>query len=70
MPGMSGVELSRELLRRSPRLRVLLLSGYPGAETYRAIDRGMDYLAKPVTPKDLLGSHRSALAARARAGNC
>jgi PAS domain S-box-containing protein len=53
MPGMSGVELSRELLRRSPQLRVLLLSGYPGREA-QGDGAGMDYLAKPVTPKDLL----------------
>jgi DNA-binding response OmpR family regulator len=53
MPGMSGVELSRELLRRSPKLRVLLLSGYPGREV-DGEGAGIDYLAKPVTPKDLL----------------
>jgi len=53
MPGMSGVELSRELLRRLPSLRVLLLSGYPGREV-QGESAGMDYLAKPVTPKALL----------------
>jgi two-component system, cell cycle sensor histidine kinase and response regulator CckA len=53
MPGMSGVELSRELLRRSPQLRVLLLSGYPGREV-QGDGASMDYLAKPVSPKDLL----------------
>jgi DNA-binding NtrC family response regulator len=54
MPGMSGVELSRALLTRSPALRVLLLSGYPGRDAPRADGRGMDYLAKPVTPQELL----------------
>jgi DNA-binding response OmpR family regulator len=54
MPGMSGVELSRELLARSPTLRVLLLSGYPGRDAPHGDERGMDYLAKPVTPSELL----------------
>jgi DNA-binding response OmpR family regulator len=54
MPGMSGIELSRELLARSPTLRVLLLSGYPGRDARQGDERGMDYLAKPVTPKELL----------------
>ncbi|MES1186922.1 MAG: ATP-binding protein [Myxococcales bacterium] len=55
MPGMSGVELSRELLARSPALRVLLLSGYPGRHAPQGDEPAMDYLAKPVTPQVLLG---------------
>jgi CheY-like chemotaxis protein len=54
MPGMSGVELSRELRARSPGLKVLLLSGYPGRDAPAGEDGGMDYLAKPVTPEQLL----------------
>ena len=55
MPGMGGVELSRELQRRWPSLRVLLLSGYPGRDAQlRDGESGSDYLAKPVTPKELL----------------
>jgi len=54
MPGMSGVDLSRELLARSPNLKVLLLSGYPGRDAPGGGEGGMDYLAKPVTPKQLL----------------
>jgi two-component system, cell cycle sensor histidine kinase and response regulator CckA len=55
MPGMGGVELSRELQRRLPTLRVLLLSGYPGRDAQlRDGEPGSDYLAKPVTPQELL----------------
>ena len=54
MPGMSGVELSRELLLRSPSLKVLLLSGYPGRNAPQGGEGSVDYLAKPVTPKQLL----------------
>jgi two-component SAPR family response regulator len=41
-------------LARSPTLRVLLLSGYPGRGAPHGDERGMDYLAKPVTPSELL----------------
>jgi two-component system, cell cycle sensor histidine kinase and response regulator CckA len=54
MPGMSGIELSRELLARAPDLKILLLSGYPGRDVPPGDDGAMDYLAKPVTPKELL----------------
>jgi two-component system, cell cycle sensor histidine kinase and response regulator CckA len=55
MPGMGGVELSRELRRRLPALKILLLSGYPGrADDALGDPSGLDYLAKPVTPKQLL----------------
>jgi PAS domain S-box-containing protein len=55
MPGMGGVELSRELLARSPKLRVLLLSGYPGDRSLGEGDARLAYLSKPVTPAQLLG---------------
>ncbi|HEX2676863.1 MAG TPA: ATP-binding protein, partial [Polyangiales bacterium] len=54
MPGMSGVALSQELRRRVPELKVLLFSGYPGRDALASGDPGMDYLAKPVTPSQLL----------------
>jgi PAS domain S-box-containing protein len=55
MPGMSGVELSRELQSRIPGLKVLLISGYPGRpDAVTGDGAGLDYLAKPVTPKQLL----------------
>ncbi|RYZ07224.1 MAG: response regulator [Myxococcales bacterium] len=54
MPGMSGVELSRELRQRAPALKVLLFSGYPGRDVLALGEQGAAYLAKPVTPKQLL----------------
>ena len=55
MPGKSGIELSRELRATTPALKVLLLSGYPGRDAQAlAGESGVDYLAKPVTPTDLL----------------
>jgi len=55
MPGMSGVELSHELRRRLPGLRVLLFSGYPGRDSAAlGAQPGVEYLAKPVAPRELL----------------
>jgi two-component system cell cycle sensor histidine kinase/response regulator CckA len=55
MPGMSGIELSRELQGRSSKLKVLLFSGYPGRDAQAFNGQpSVDYLAKPVTPQELL----------------
>ena len=54
MPGMSGVELARELQKRLPALKVLLFSGYPGEHARALSGETFQHLAKPVTPKELL----------------
>jgi CheY-like chemotaxis protein len=55
MPGMSGLELSRELQSRTPELKVLFFSGYPGRDLEALTETpGADYLAKPVSPTELL----------------
>jgi YesN/AraC family two-component response regulator len=55
MPGMSGVDLSRELQSRTPALKVLFFSGYPGRHTQAATQSpGAEYLSKPVSPTELL----------------
>lgn len=63
MPGMSGIELEAEILRRDPTAKVLLISGYGGIETaLEALNKGaMDFLRKPFTPDALRDSVRSAL---------
>ena len=51
MPGMSGVELANEALARSPALKVLITTGYPGhAELLRS---DFAVLPKPFTRLDL-----------------
>src|SRR3981081_1700097 len=52
MPGLSGEELSRMMLRSKPELRLILMSGYP-IDTQRLLDRGparIAFLHKPFTP--------------------
>ncbi|WP_127582818.1 response regulator transcription factor [Paenibacillus koleovorans] len=58
MPGMGGMELSRELKAERPELQVLVLSGYNEfAFAKEAMQYGVaDYLLKPVDPAELTRS--------------
>lgn len=63
MPGMTGIELEGEILRRDPSAKVLLVSGYGGIDTaLEALNKGaMDFLRKPFTPDALRNSVRSVI---------
>lgn len=56
MPGMGGLELMREMRRISPKLVVVLITGYASLETaVEAIRQGAyDYITKPFKPSDLI----------------
>lgn len=56
MPGMGGIELIAELVRRSPELRVLCISGYlEDARVRDEVVRGkLQFLQKPFVPAELL----------------
>ncbi len=55
MPGMSGVDVIKEVRCRHPHMGVAILTGYASLEA--AVDalrlRAWDYLTKPVNVKDL-----------------
>ncbi|MBB6732198.1 response regulator transcription factor [Cohnella zeiphila] len=57
MPGMDGIELSRELRARRPELPILILSGYNEfSYAKEALRYGVaEYLLKPVDPAELSG---------------
>jgi PAS domain S-box-containing protein len=65
MPGRSGVELARDLMRERPGLRVLFTSGYP--ETTRGRWQPPEgwgaFLQKPFTPTELVEAVRAAAVA-------
>jgi FixJ family two-component response regulator len=48
LPGMSGCELARALLRERPHLRVLLMSGYGSSAETGAELEGLRVLKKPL----------------------
>jgi signal transduction histidine kinase/CheY-like chemotaxis protein len=53
MPEMGGRELARELLRRDPRLPVLLVSGYASGGREAVQDAPLPFLPKPFTPEQI-----------------
>ncbi|HYG41582.1 MAG TPA: ATP-binding protein, partial [Bordetella sp.] len=54
MPGgISGMQLAREIRKRSPGLPVMLTTGYPGAEARCAEAEGIPLVPKPYRMEDL-----------------
>jgi two-component system response regulator AtoC len=62
MPGVSGMELLPELVRRLPSTSVIMMSAYGTQElALEAMNRGAyDYLAKPFQPSEVLFTIRKA----------
>lgn len=61
MPGMSGVELARNLRVIKPGLKVLFISGYTDDIGIGAGDPATLYLQKPFTPEVLAEKVREVL---------
>jgi DNA-binding NtrC family response regulator len=63
MPGLSGIELSRHMLRMDPQIAVLLVSGYAGNEITALAELGpnVQFLQKPFDVTSLTASVRGAL---------
>jgi two-component system, NarL family, response regulator LiaR len=66
LPGMDGIETTRELLRRRPEVRVVMISSrVTGAEVQRALDAGaLGYVTKTVSARELAEVLRSVHAGR------
>ncbi len=62
MPGMDGMELLPQLIRKVPGVTVLMMSAYGSADlAIEAMKRGAyDYLAKPFQPSEVLLAIRKA----------
>jgi two-component system, cell cycle sensor histidine kinase and response regulator CckA len=67
LPGPSGVDLARELVKRWRDVRVLFMSGYAGDHVSmgKAVRADACFLAKPFTPDVLLRAVREALTSAA-----
>ncbi len=68
MPGMSGLDLQEELIRRASDLPVLIITGYGDVQgAVRALKAGAaDYLQKPVSDQTLLDRIQDCLRANVR----
>jgi DNA-binding NtrC family response regulator len=64
MPVHDGMYLMRKVKEKWPRLPVIVMSGYPTAETVQAAEQlgAVTFIAKPFTPDELLETLRSVLA--------
>jgi CheY-like chemotaxis protein len=62
MPKLDGLELARRVAAARPGLRVLFISGYPGADSGEIDTRRL--IQKPVGPAALLRRVRGALRSR------
>lgn len=69
MPGLDGVELTRELKRRDAEIEVILLTGHATVETAAEAVRlgAFDYLTKPFDDVALIGERVSAAIERREA---
>lgn len=65
MPECTGTELAHELVQLYPLMRVVYMSGYPGAAAVRAgtLTAASAYLEKPFSPSTLIEKIRGALLA-------
>jgi two-component system cell cycle sensor histidine kinase/response regulator CckA len=52
MPEMSGIDLATQITRDRPKIKVLLMSGFPGGML--VLNEGWHFLAKPFIPSQLL----------------
>ena len=64
LPGMSGADLYDEILRIHPKTKVILTSGHTlDLLNVKGLSRpGIDFISKPVSPRDLLQKIREVLA--------
>jgi two-component system, NtrC family, response regulator HydG len=69
MPGLSGMDLIREVRERHPGIEIVVITGYATVEgAVEALRTGAwDYLAKPFTDEELFQAVARALARRAAA---
>ena len=70
MPGMDGIELTRQVKRRSPWIPVMILTGYGNIPTaVEAIKTGaVDFIEKPIDKKSFVRKVESLLAANGNHG--
>lgn len=54
--GKTGIDIMREVRQRSPKVPVVLITGYPTRETVTEAEQlgAVDYLSKPVVRETLL----------------
>jgi DNA-binding NtrC family response regulator len=64
LPDIDGIDMIKEVQKHRPETKVIIITGYPSVSSaVDAVRMGvMDYLRKPFTDEELVGSVRKALA--------
>jgi two-component system cell cycle sensor histidine kinase/response regulator CckA len=62
MPGISGIQLAEIVRAERPELKIVCMSGYPGAVDHDLLKAGLSYLPKPFTTEALATIVAGALA--------
>ncbi len=64
MPGMDGMTVLKSIRRDWPASGIIVITGYPTIETAKEAIRlgACDYLAKPVSPADIVSAATTAIA--------
>jgi signal transduction histidine kinase/CheY-like chemotaxis protein len=61
MPRKNGKEAYNDIKKIKKDIKVIFISGYSAAATRELLDEGLIFLAKPVSPRELLAKIREAL---------
>ena len=63
MPGKTGREVYEEVRKIKPGMKALFTSGYSAESIHKKgmLDEGMDFIVKPVSPRNLLRKVRTML---------
>lgn len=64
--GMTGIELAERILAEKPGIKVVIMSGTPGAQP-EIVRKGYDFLAKPFTRTNLIERVREVVRGKATA---
>jgi len=67
MPGLTGIDVLREIKKIDPTIEVLIVTGYPDIENFRQaiVSQGaFDYIIKPFSVPEIIATVRNALLKR------
>jgi two-component system cell cycle sensor histidine kinase/response regulator CckA len=65
MPGMSGPDLAKTLKKQRPKMRIILMSAYPGGALL-VLNYGWHFIQKPFMPLALVGRVKDVLLSKTR----
>ena len=64
MPGLSGIETYKKLLKLDPQIKIILMSGYPDKEALNNVNlpESQEFIQKPFSVQEVISLVRQSLA--------